>query len=75
MKNKMIKINSLTDLSNFIVEASKVKGDVLAYGSRFTANAKSFVDMMSVNLNYGARIEYPADAKDFEKYISQFEIY
>lgn len=73
MNNKYIKIFGLNDLSNFVIEAAKVKGDVLIYRGKFCVDGKSLMGMMSINVFEGCRIEYPADEKDFEEYLTQFE--
>ncbi len=74
MKDKYIKIFGLNDLSNFVIEATKVKGDVLVYRGKFCVDAKSLMGMMSLNVYEGCRIEYPAEAEEFDKYLTQFEV-
>lgn len=74
MKNKYIKITSINDLSNFVIEASKIKDDILVYRGKFCVDGKSLMGIMSINISEGCRVEYPENEKEFEKYITQFEI-
>ncbi len=73
MNSKYIKITGLNDLSNFVIEASKVKGDVLVYRGKFCVDGKSLMGMMSINISEGCKVEYPENEKNFEKYIMNFE--
>ena len=73
MKQKYIKIININDLSKFVLEASKVEGDVLVYRGKFCVDGKSLMGMMFINIYNGGRIEYPEDAVEFEKYITQFQ--
>lgn len=74
MKNKYIKITSINDLSNFVIEASKVDGDVLIYRGKYCIDGKSMLGLMSIDISDKCKIEYPEDAIEFEKFIKQFEI-
>lgn len=74
MKTKYIKIESLTDLSKFVIEASKVDGDILIYRGKYCIDGKSMLGIMSIDISDKCKIEYPEDAIEFEKYIKQFEI-
>lgn len=73
MKTKYIKISGITDATNLVKEASKVDGDVSAKKGRYIIDCKSIMGVMSINISTGVLIEYPADAIEFEKFISQFE--
>lgn len=72
-KNKFIKINSVTDVMNFVKEASKIEGDVTVLKGRYIIDGKSIMGVMSIDMSAGMTVEYPADAIDFENFISQFE--
>lgn len=74
MKSKYIKITNLKDLSNFVREASKVKGDILVYRGKFCIDGKSLMGMMSIDISDGCRVDYPEEEKDFEKYLLNFEL-
>ena len=74
MKTKYIKIINLKDLSKFVLEASKVEGDILVYRGKFCVDGKSLMGMMSLNISEGCRIEYPENEKNFEEYIKRFEL-
>lgn len=72
-KSKFIKMNSITDVMNFVKEASKIEGDVTVLKGRYTIDGKSVMGVMSIDMSTGMTVEYPADAVDFENFISQFE--
>ena len=72
-KSKFIKMNSVTDVMNFIKEASKIEGDVTVLKGRYIIDGKSIMGVMSIDMSTGMTVEYPEDAIDFENFISQFE--
>ena len=72
-KSKFIKMNSVTDVMNFVKEASKIEGDVTVLKGRYIIDGKSIMGVMSIDMSAGMTVEYPADAIDFENFISQFE--
>lgn len=72
-KSKFIKMNSVTNVMNFVKEASKIEGDVTVLKGRYTIDGKSVMGVMSIDMSTGMTVEYPADAVDFENFISQFE--
>lgn len=72
-KSKFIKMNSITDVMNFVKEASKIEGDVTVLKGRYIIDGKSIMGVMSIDMSTGMTVEYPADAVDFENFISQFE--
>ena len=72
-KSKFIKMNSVTDVMNFVKEASKIEGDVTVLKGRYIIDGKSVMGVMSIDMSTGMTVEYPADAIDFENFISQFE--
>ena len=72
-KSKFIKMDSVTDVMNFVKEASKIEGDVTVLKGRYIIDGKSVMGVMSIDMSTGMTVEYPADAIDFENFISQFE--
>lgn len=72
MKKLCIKINSLNDLNNFIQKAQKVEGDVLLEKNNHTINAKSILEVFSLDTSQYCTIIFPEDAVDFEKFLYQF---
>lgn len=72
-KSKFIKMNNVTDVMNFVKEASKIEGDVTVLKGRYIIDGKSVMGVMSIDMSTGMTVEYPADAVDFENFISQFE--
>ena len=74
MKKKKIQILGLNKLFKFVLEASKVEGDVLVHRGKFCADGKSLMNMMSINFSDVCYVEYPKDAIKFEKYLKQVEI-
>ena len=72
-KSKFIKMNSVSDVMNFVKEASKIEGDVTVLKGRYIIDGKSIMGVMSIDMSTGMTVEYPTDAVDFENFISQFE--
>ncbi len=72
-KSKFIKMNNVTDVMNFVKEASKIEGDVTVLKGRYIIDGKSIMGVMSIDMSTGMTVEYPVDAVDFENFISQFE--
>lgn len=72
-KSKFIKITSVNDVINFVKEASKIEEDVTVLKGRYVIDGKSIMGVMSIDMSTGMTVEYPAEAKDFENFISQFE--
>ena len=72
-KSKFIKMNNVTDVMNFVKEASKIEGDVTVLKGRYIIDGKSIMGVMSIDMSTGMTVEYPTDAIDFENFISQFE--
>jgi len=71
-KTKVISINGLNDVYEFIRQASKVDGDVLLKRGKFVVDAKSFLGVLSIDVSQDTTLSYPEDANDFENYIKQF---
>lgn len=74
VKSKFIAFNQITDLNQFINNASKVDGEVLLQKDYYIVNGKSILGVMSIDVSKGVNVVYPADAYEFEQFIEQFEI-
>ena len=73
-KDKVINIKGLTDVYNFIAEATKVAGDVLIKRGKFVVDAKSVMGVFSIDMSNNVTVIYPTDAEDFDKFLKQFEV-
>lgn len=72
-KSIYIKINGISDVTEFVKQASQVFGDVAVQKGRFVVDGKSVMGMFSLDLSNGATVFYPLDAKDFEDYVKKFK--
>ena len=72
MVSYIISINGLTDVYDFIKEASKVEGDVTLKRGKYVVDAKSFLGVFSIDVSQDTTIVYPEDAVEFDKYIARF---
>lgn len=70
---RYIKMTNITDLTTFVVNASKVVGDVIVRKGKYVIDGKSLMGLMSIDVSTGATVEYPAEAKEFDIYVQQFE--
>lgn len=69
-----IKIEDTDSIIIFHKKASEVNGDVDVIKGKYVVDAKSLMGVMSINVNTGVQVVYPSDAKDFENFISQYEV-
>ena len=74
IKNMTISIKNLTDIYNFVAEASKVEQDVIIKRGKFIIDAKSILGIFSIDMSQEVVVSYPESATDFENFISQFKI-
>lgn len=74
MKSKVIKINTIKDITELVKHASNTEGDVTLRKGKFVIDGKSIMGVFSIDLTSGATIEYPEDAAELEEYISKFLI-
>ena len=72
VKSMFIKINGITDLTNFVKEASQADGDIEVRKGSWCIDASSFMGVMSIDMSTGVTVIYPSDAANFEAYIEQF---
>lgn len=72
MKSVKINIAGIYDVTEFVKHASEVSPGVnVRKGSQYIDGA-SLMSMMSLDTTGGVIVEYPADARDFENFISKF---
>ena len=71
---RYIKVNGVTDITMLVKNAIATQGDVNITKGKYYVDAKSIMGVFSLDLAAGAIIEYPDDAKEFDKYISKFEV-
>lgn len=71
--SRYIKMTNITDLTTFVVNASKVEGDVIVRKGKYVIDGKSLMGLMSIDVSTGATVEYPEEAKEFDAYVQQFE--
>lgn len=74
MKIKIIKITSVTDITNFVREAQKVYGDITVKKGRYVVDGKSLMGMFSLDGSTGLTVEYPETAYSFEEFIMPFSV-
>ena len=70
---KYIALNNINDIKGFVEQAICVNGDVLCKRGNYVVDGSSILGLLSINVADGFMCEYPADAENFEAYISQFE--
>ena len=73
MKKMYIAIRDIHDITTFVKEASAINGDVICKRGKYVIDGKSIMGIFSIDTSEGMIVEYPEDAVDFEKYISQFK--
>ena len=73
-KQMFIRIAGVADVYEFIKEVSKVEGDVLIKRGKYVVDAKSFLGIFSLDISQQVILVYPADAVEFEKYVSKFQV-
>ena len=74
MCKKKIRLTSVHDILVFQECAEAVQGEVIVSKGNFTVSGKSLLGIMSLDVIDGIEVTYPAKAKEFEEYISCFEI-
>ena len=72
MKTLKINIAGIYDITQFVKFASEVKPGVNVRKGSQCIDGASIMGMMALDTTGGIIVEYPADAKDFEDYISNF---
>ena len=73
MKKMYVAINTINKVTEFVQKASQVDGDIVCKKGKYVINGKSIMGIFSIDTSEGMIVEYPEDAVDFEKYISQFK--
>ena len=56
VKSKFIAFNQITDLNQFINNASKVDGEVLLQKDYYIVNGKSILGVMSIDVSKGVNV-------------------
>ena len=69
-----INLNGIYDISRFVDEANRVRPGVNIKSGNIVIDGASFLSMMNINMTNGVIVEYPDDAEEFEKFISQFKV-
>lgn len=73
-KIKNVKINSISDIKDFVKYSTAIDGDVTCSKGKYMIDGKSIMGLMSIDLSGGIKVEYPADATDFDNFLNQFEV-
>lgn len=74
VKSRFIRIMGIPDVTAFVTEATMVEGDVEVRKGRWCVDGKSLLGMFSIDISQGATVVYPADATNFDEYVSQFAV-
>lgn len=67
-----VKINGITDATELVRQASKVRGDIYVKRGVYCVDGKSIMGIMSIDLSQGVTIVYPGSAEEFEQFIAQY---
>ena len=73
-KIKNIKLEYVADVYKFVTLACAVDGKIEVTTGTFCVNGASLMGMFSIDPSKKFAVEYPADAKDFDAFVSKFEI-
>jgi phosphotransferase system HPr-like phosphotransfer protein len=73
MHKKKIRLISVHDILIFHECAEAVYGNVTVKKGSFEVNGKSLLGILSLDVASGIEVTYPANALEFEEYISTFE--
>lgn len=74
MKEKLIALNSINDIKEFVNQAILVDGDILCIRGHYVVDASSLLGILSINVSDGFTVRYPDDAEQFDSYIDKFVI-
>lgn len=74
MIKKKIVVHTIADIGKLVTLASKVESDVVISRGKFSVDGKSLMGVMSIDVSQGCIIEYDEEAKEFDEFVSQFEI-
>jgi len=67
---KVICLDKMSDIMEFVNEAHKVNGDILVRKGVYIVDGKSIMGIISLSPSDGVTVEYPEDASDFADYIN-----
>jgi hypothetical protein len=74
MKNKIIKLDFIRDLSAFVKAAYDVDDEVIVKGGEYTVDGKSILGLMSLDLSEPIEVFYPSESLAFDNFLSQFTV-
>lgn len=73
-KIKTIKLNYISDVYKFVELACKIDGKVEVSSGSFVVDGASLMGIFSIDPSKKFAVEYPADADEFNDFISQFVV-
>ena len=71
MVTKVICLDKMSDIMEFVKQAHKVDGDILVRKGIYVVDGKSIMGIVSLSPSDGVTVEYPEDAIDFTKYLNE----
>jgi len=71
--SRRIRMTNITDLTEFVIKASQVVGDITVRKGIYVIDGKSLMGLMSIDVSSGAVVEYPEEATEFDAFIAPFE--
>ena len=74
MSKKLIRLTTIHDIILFQECAEAVQGTVTVKKGKLSANGKSLLGIMSLDVVDGIEVIYPTKAKEFEEFLLTFEI-
>lgn len=74
MHKKFVRFSDINTILSFVKFAEGIKGKVIVSRNNFMVNGKSLLGVLSLDLEKGVEVQYPERAKEFENYLSLFEI-
>lgn len=74
MKIKVIGLNKIPNITEFVDKANSVNGDITIRLGKTYFDGKSLMGMLLIAHAVNVTIEYPDIAIDFENYITQYEV-
>lgn len=74
MNKKKVRLTSIHDIILFQECAEAVQGKVTVVKGKFTVDGKSLLGIMSLDVVDGIEVIYPAKAKEFDEFLSTYEI-
>lgn len=69
MKERKIKLSTITEAKAFVTEAMKCNFDVDVYYNRIVIDAKSILGVLSLDLTKDLHVRIHGENAEFEKYL------